>query len=114
MYDLEERTAKLGEEIIKLVRSLPSNEINRPLLSQIIRSGTSIGANYMEADGAESKNDFRHKVSICKKEAKETMHWLRLVSVANPTKVEKCRQLWKEVNELAKIFSTIVFKCKNK
>jgi four helix bundle protein len=53
-YDLEERTAKFGEDIIEFAKSLENTEINRPLLYQIVRSGTSIGANYMEADGAES------------------------------------------------------------
>ena len=58
-----------------------------------MRSGTSIGANYMEADGAESKKDFRHKIAICKKEAKETMHWLRMIAKANPDKKERAREL---------------------
>jgi len=66
--DLQERTGKFGEEIIKFVKTLPENSINKPLISQLVRAGTSIGANYMEADGAESKKDFQHKISICKKE----------------------------------------------
>ncbi|MDO8443192.1 MAG: four helix bundle protein [bacterium] len=111
-YDLEERTAIFGEEIIKFVKSLPDIPINRPLINQIIRSGTSIGANYMEANGAESKKDFQHKIGICKKEAKETMHWLRMIATANTDKAEKCRKLWKEVHELVLIFSSIVKKMK--
>ncbi len=70
-YDLGERTAKFGEEVIVFVKNLPDNFVNRPLLSQLVRSGTSVGANYMEADGAESKKDFQHKIGICKKEAHE-------------------------------------------
>ncbi|NIO19222.1 MAG: four helix bundle protein, partial [Candidatus Aenigmarchaeota archaeon] len=62
VYDLEERTAQFGESIIDFVRTLPRNLINSQLIGQIVRSGTSIGANYMEADGAESKKDFRHKI----------------------------------------------------
>ena len=73
-YDLEERTAQFGEAVIELVKTLLQDPINNPLLSQIVRAATSVGANYMEADGAESKKDFRHKISICKKEAKETKH----------------------------------------
>jgi four helix bundle protein len=73
-YDLEERTAQFGQNIIAYAKSLPRNLINKPLISQIVRSGTSVGANYMEADGAESKKDFRHKISICRKELKETKH----------------------------------------
>ncbi|MBI3399649.1 MAG: four helix bundle protein [Deltaproteobacteria bacterium] len=55
IYDLEERTAKFGEDIIEFVKTLERDEVNRPLIGQVVRSGTSIGANYMEADGAESK-----------------------------------------------------------
>lgn len=107
-YDLEERTAQFGEEVIKFIKILPENITNRPLISQLIRSATSIGANYMEADGAESKKDFQHKIGICKKEAKETMHWLRMMAVANPDKKDDCRELWRESHELTLIFSTII------
>jgi len=100
-YDLIERTGNFGEEIIEFVQKLPKNFINNPLVSQTVRSGTSIGANYMEADGAESKKDFKHKIAICKKETKETMHWLRMIAKANFDKTEKCRALWKETHELA-------------
>jgi four helix bundle protein len=75
-YDLEERTAKFGESIIDLAKSLYRNLVNDPLINQIVRSGTSVGANYAEADGASTKKDFRDKISICKKESKETKHWL--------------------------------------
>ena len=70
VFDLEERTAKLGEEIIKFVNKLPKNYITTPLVGQLVRSGTSIGANYSEADDAESHKDFIHKISIAKKEAR--------------------------------------------
>ncbi len=109
-YDLADRTAKFGEDIIEFAKTLSSTSVNRPLIGQIVRSGTSIGANYMEADGAESKKDFRHKISIAKKESKETMHWLRMVAKANPDKQETCRLLWKEAHELALIFSSILRK----
>ncbi len=92
-YDLIERTAGFGEAVIGFVKILPRNSINNPLISQIVRSGTSIGANYMEADGAESKKDFRHKIAICKKEAKETMHWFRMISKAIPSEIQKSREL---------------------
>jgi four helix bundle protein len=107
-YDLEERTAKFGEDIIEFSFSLPENSINKPLISQVVRSATSIGANYMEADGAESKKDFFHKIALCKKEAKESMHWLRMLAKANPVKKDDCRKLWKEAHELALIFSSII------
>ncbi|MEK7580113.1 MAG: four helix bundle protein [Patescibacteria group bacterium] len=73
-YDLEERTAKFGEAIIEFCKSLKQDAISRPIISQLIRSGTSIGANYMEANGASSRQDFRNKIFICKKEAQETKH----------------------------------------
>ncbi len=107
-YDLEERTAQFGEYIIDFVKSLKKDVINNPLISQIVRSATSIGANYAEADGAESKKDFRHKIAICKKEAKETKHWLRMIAKANPDMKKDCRKLWKEAQELTLIFSSIL------
>jgi four helix bundle protein len=108
IYDLEERTAKFGEDIIGFVKSLKRDEINRPLITQVIRSATSIGANYMEADGAESKKDFRHKIALCKKEAKETKHWLRMIAKANPDRNIECQKLWQEAQELSLIFSSIL------
>jgi four helix bundle protein len=107
IYDLTERTSKFGEEIIDFAKSLPSNPVNKPLISQIVRSGTSMGANYMEADCAESKKDFQHKIAICRKESKETLHWLRMIARANPDRKEECRKLYKETHELLLIFSAI-------
>ena len=109
-YDLRERTAKFGEDVIKFVITLPQNAINTPLISQLVRAATSIGANYMEADAAESKKDFNHKIATCKKESKESMHWSHMMSIANPTRKEECRKLWKEAHELALIFSSILRK----
>ena len=107
-YDLEERTAKFGEKIIEFVKTLPGNAVNNVLIGQIVRSGTSIGANYMEADAAESKKDFNHKIGICRKESKETKHWLRMIARANPAKSQECRVLWKETQEFVLIFSSIL------
>jgi len=107
-YDLEERTAEFGERIIAFVKTLPRNPINNELISQIVRSGTSIGANYTEADGAESKKDFRHKIALCRKESKETKHWLRMIASANPDKKTECKKLWSEAHELTLIFSSII------
>ena len=109
-YDLEERTAKFGEEIIKFNKSLFISTVTKPLINQLVRAGTSIGANYMEADAANSKRDFNHKIALCKKEAKETMHWLRMISQAIPDKKNHCRKLWQEVHELVLIFSAILKK----
>ena len=107
-YDLAERTARFGEAVITFLKTIPDTTLNRPLLSQLIRSATSIGANYMEADGAESKKDFQHKIGICKKESKETMHWLRMIAHSHVSAKEQCRVLWQEAHELALIFSAII------
>jgi len=106
-YDLEERTARFGENVIDFIKTLEKNDINKPLINQFIRSATSVGANYMEADGAESKKDFKHKIALCKKEAKETKHWLRMIARANPHEKSSCQLLWKEAQELTLIFSAI-------
>lgn len=109
-YDLAERTGKYGKEVIVFLKSLPDTNINRPLISQYVRAATSIGANYMEADCAESKKDFQHKIGICKKESKESTHWAHMIAVANPDRADKCRELWKEAHEFTLIFSSIIKK----
>ena len=78
-YDLEERTAVFAERIIELCKKCPKNMVTIPIIDQLIRCGTSIGANYCEANGASSKKDFKNKIFICKKESKETKYWLRLL-----------------------------------
>ncbi|MBI5621458.1 four helix bundle protein [Candidatus Falkowbacteria bacterium] len=107
-YDLENRTAKFGEDIIVFIKIVPDNPIHRSLKQQLIRSATSIGANYMEADATESKKDFKYKIALCKKEAKESMHWLRMIATAQPEYKQSCRILWQEAHELVLIFSTII------
>jgi len=111
-YDLEERTAKFGENIIYFVQRIPKSPVNIPLINQIIKSSTSIGANYMEANGASSKRDFKNKVYICRKESNETKHWLRMIAVANLDKRDECRKLWQEAHELTLIFAKISKECK--
>lgn len=106
-YDLEERTAKFAEDIIDFLKSLPETPINKPLVIQLIKASSSIGANYNEADAAESKKDFKHKIGICRKEAKETRHFLRLIGRTNPERINECRNLWCEAQEFVLIFSAI-------
>jgi len=113
-YDLEKRTAKYSEEIIIFVKKLKKDVINIPLISQLVRSATSIGANYCEANGASSKKDFKNKIYICKKEAKETKYWLQIIAKANSEHKEECRKLWKEVQELTLIFSKIIITMENR
>lgn len=109
-YDLEDRVAKFGENIIDFCKSIVKNEITRPLINQIVRSGTSIGANYMEANEASSKKDFRNKIKICCKESRETKHWLRMIARADEKAVGSCKTLWKEADEINKIFGSIARK----
>ena len=110
IYDLEERTAIFGEDIIEFTKKIPKNAITVSLIDQLIRAGTSVGANYCEADCAESRKDFEHKLGICKKEAKESKHWLRMVAKATMELKDEARELWKEANELQLIFISIVKK----
>ena len=113
-YDLEERTARFGENIIDFIKTIEGNEINRPLSSQIIRSATSVGANYMEANQAASRKDFKNKIKICQKESNETKHWLRMIARANPVKKDSCEKLWSEAHQLTLIFAKISNSCEIK
>jgi four helix bundle protein len=112
--DLEERTTKFGKEVILFVKNLKRDVVSLPLISQIVRSATSIGANYREATGASSRKDFKNKIFICKKECKETKHWLELIAETNPEHKEKCRTLWKEAQELTLIFSQAIITLEKK
>lgn len=109
-YDLEERVEKFGEAVIDFVKALPKNELTRPLISQIVRSATSVGANYMEANEASSPKDFRNKIKICCKESRETKHWLRMIARADSDSRAKCKALWTEADELNRIFAAIARK----
>ena len=106
-YDLEERTAKFGEAVIAFAKTVQRNAITLPLISQLVRSATSVGANYCEADDSESRKDFRHKISTCRKEARETKHWLRMLVAADADLKNAARPLWQEAKELNLIFSAI-------
>ncbi len=106
-YDLEERTAKFGENIIRFCKKVPRSLINDPLVNQLIRAGTSVGANYSEADDAESKEDFKHKIGICKKESRESKHFIRMVVVAAPELKEDAKSLWQEAKEINLILNAI-------
>jgi len=106
-YDLEERTAKFAEDVIDLCKKVPQGPINNPIINQLVRSATSIGANYMEANGASSKKDFTNKAFICKKESMETKYWLRILKKAQFNLEDDCNKLWQEAQEFTLIFSKI-------
>jgi four helix bundle protein len=113
-FDLEERTAKFGENIIKLLKQVPKTPENIPLINQLSRSATSIGANYCEASEAESKKDFSHKIAIAKKESKETKFWLRILLSSEPKLKEEIEFLQKEAHEFNLIFGKIRRTCDKK
>jgi len=112
MYDLEERTAKYGESVIHFCNQLQRTAITTPLITQLVKAATSVGANYCEADDAESKLDFKHKIGICKKEARETKHFLRMIASALPDMKTNLRPLWQEAKELHLILNAIYRKIK--
>jgi len=112
VYDLEERTACFGEAIIAFAKKIPRNPINDPLITQLVKAGTSPGANYCEADDAVSKREFLNKIGTCKKESRETKYWLRMVAAAEPSLKEEARILWQEAKELHLIFASIMRKGK--
>ncbi|MBT8382560.1 MAG: four helix bundle protein [Ignavibacteria bacterium] len=111
-YGLEERTSKFGEDIINYCKKIPINPINNPLITQLVKAGTSVGANYSEADDAESKKDFRHKIGIVKKESRESKHFIRITIVAVPELKEEEGVLKQEAKELNLIFNSIFRKVK--
>jgi four helix bundle protein len=106
-FDLEERTALFGEAVIQFAKKIPKNPVSTPLISQLVRAGTSIGANYCEADDAVSKKDFKNKIGTCRKEARETKLWLRMIAAAEPELKVEARKLWQEAKELHLIFAAI-------
>ncbi|OGV90754.1 four helix bundle protein [Microgenomates group bacterium RIFCSPLOWO2_01_FULL_46_13] len=106
-YNLEERTAKFGETVISFCKKLPVTPITKPLIIQLVKAATSVGANYCEADDAESKYDFRHKIGICKKESREVKHFIRMMVGAVPSARNQARPIWQEAKELNLIFNTI-------
>jgi four helix bundle protein len=107
-YDLEERTAKFGEDIIRFCKKVPRGPITDPLITQLVKCGTSCGANYCEADEASSKKDFVNKIFIATKETKETKYWLNLIASTVPEFREQVRPLWAEAQELNLIFAAII------
>ena len=106
-YDLEERTARFGEAVIGFAKRLPVNVITAPLITQLVKAGTSVGANYCEADDAGSKKEFLYRISVCKRESRESKHWLRMMAAAVPEVREDARAQWCEAKELHLIFVAI-------
>ena len=114
-YDLEERTMDFSNQLIAFCKDCQKDIVTIPLINQLIRSGTSIGANYREANGGSSKKDFQNKIFICKKESKETLYWLELIGKAIDDEKLKmvCKELWQEAKEFILIFGKIAYSTKN-
>jgi four helix bundle protein len=108
--ELEDRTTEFAKQIIALCKLLPQDVINRNFISQIIRSAGSIGANYREANESLGEKDFLMRLKISRKEAKETDHWLDLITAANPKFSRRTLKLKTETDELRSIFSAIIYK----
>ena len=106
-FDLEERTAKFGENVIRFCKRIPRSPENDRLIGQLAGCGTSIGANYCEANEGVSKKDFKNTIGRCVKEAKETKFFLRMVAASEPRLADEARQLYREAKELHLIFASI-------
>ena len=107
-FDLERRTTKFGVAAIRFCQTVSSSPVTAPLLTQLVRAATSVGANYAEANDAESPRDFRHKIGICRKESRECKHWLTMLAAAVPARRAEMRQLWQEAKELNLIFGAVL------
>jgi four helix bundle protein len=106
-YDLEQRTKEFSTDVITFAKKMQKNLVNKSMLDQLIRSATSVGANYREANAASSERDFQNKISICRKEIQETEYWLEILAESNPDKEDEIEKLWKEAHELTLIFNKI-------
>jgi four helix bundle protein len=106
-YDLEERTARFGEAVIDFAKAIPKDAVTNRIISQLVGAATSVGANYVEADDAVSKKEFLKSIGTCRKEARETKHFLRMIVRAVPELKPQARTLWTEAKELHLIFSKI-------
>lgn len=106
-YDLEERTALFGEALIDFLKEIPTGPRTNRLIDQLTGCGTSVGANYCEADDAISKKDFIKIIGTCRKEARESKFFLRMIARACPDHAPAARLLWNEAKELHLIFSKI-------
>ena len=112
-YDLEERTLTFAKQVRELVKKLNKTIANIEDDKQVIKAAGSFGANYIEANEALSKKDFVKRIKICRKEAKESRYWLKLIDTKNNSDNENCRQdLEKEATELMNMFGSILRKSK--
>jgi len=105
--DLVERVSVFGERLVRFSKNIPRDPTNNRLIDQLVGAGTSIGANYCEANEAVSKKDFINTVSRCVKEAKETKFFLRMIVASEPGLASEARVLYREAHELLRIFGSL-------
>ena len=110
---LETRTKKFAIKIIRLSSSLPNTIEYRVIKNQLVKSGTSIGANYREANTSRSKADFINRIKICQSETNETIYWLELVIEIHNNHPEPGKNILKEAKELFAIFTSIISKMRS-
>jgi four helix bundle protein len=114
-FDLEERSLQFALRIRDFIKQVPESIVNRPYINQLLRSSSSIGANYIEANDALGTGDFLHRLRISRKEAKETVYWLRLLDLSSALHLEeKRKELIQEATELRLILSSIIANTKKK
>jgi four helix bundle protein len=106
-FDLEERTARFGEVVIRFCKKIPHKSENNRLIDQLVGCGTSVGANYCEANEGVSKKDFKYTIGRCVKEAKETRFFLRMIAASEPSLADEARTIYREAKELHMIFASI-------
>ena len=104
---LEQRTREFAVRIIRLSNTLPNTPEGMVIRNQITKSGTSVGANYREANRARSRADFKNKIKICESEASETQYWLEVIIEAKWLSWEDVKPDYDECSELVAIFTTI-------
>lgn len=107
LRNLGERTAQFGEAVIRFAKRIPRSAVNNRLIDQLVGAGTSIGANFCEADNSVSGKDFKQRIGTCRKESKETMFFLRMIAAAEDSLASEARVLWREAKELNLIFGAI-------
>lgn len=113
-YNLEDRTEKFSKSILRYLKTTRRTLLNNNIIDQLLRSASSVGANYSEANGASSKKDFRNKIFLCKKEIQETKYWIQLLIEIENSRSEELSGIYKESYELCKIFGSIAGKLNKK
>ena len=111
-YKLEDRTLRFAKKCIDLCKLLTKNNINGELINQLIRSSSSVGANYREANDTVTKKDFYYRIGVCRREAKESKYWLELLMHSNTEASDKIEPVVNEALQLARIFASISKKSK--